>query len=70
MRERTDRKLRSLDEVRDQVRREWTRARQKELMETVYLNLRKKYSIVVETPLVRAGGAVQLGNPQHGAQSQ
>jgi hypothetical protein len=61
---------RSLDEVRDQVRREWVSARQKQLAETVYLNLRKKYSIVLETQPVRAGGPVQSSGPQRGAQGQ
>jgi len=61
---------RSLDEVRDQVRREWVSARQKQLAETVYLNLRKKYSIVLETQPVRAGGPVQSSGPQRGAQVQ
>jgi hypothetical protein len=68
VRERTDRTPRSLDDVRDQVRREWIRARQEELTEAVYLNLRKKYSIVVET--APEGGPVQSGSPQRGAQSQ
>jgi hypothetical protein len=70
VRERTDGKPRSLDEVRDQARREWIRARQEELTKTVYLNLRKKYSIVVETQPVRPGGPVQSGGPQRGAQAQ
>jgi hypothetical protein len=68
VRERTDGKLRSLDEVRDRARREWIRARQEELTKAVYLNLRKKYSIVVET--APDGGPVQSGSPQRGAQSQ
>lgn len=68
VRERTDRTPRSLDDVRDQVRREWIRARQEELTEAVYLNLRKKYSIVVET--APEGGPVQSGSPQRGAQTQ
>jgi hypothetical protein len=66
VRERTDAKLRSLGEVRDEARREWIRARQKELAETVYLKLRKKYSIVVET--APEGGPVQSGSPQRGGQ--
>jgi hypothetical protein len=68
VRERTDGKLRSLDEVRDQARREWISARQKQLTETVYLNLRKKYSIVVEA--APEGGPVPSGSPQRGAQNQ
>lgn len=68
VRERTDGKLRSLDEARDQAQREWIHARQEELTKTVYLNLRKKYSIVVET--APEGGPVQSGSPQRGAQSQ
>ena len=68
VRERTERKLRSLDDVRDQARREWIRARQEELTKTVYLNLRKKYAIVVEPAPER--GPVQSGNPQRGAQAQ
>ena len=67
MRERTDGKLRTLGEVRDQAQREWIRARQEELTRTVYLNLRKKYTIVVET--APEGGPVQSGSPQRGAQS-
>jgi hypothetical protein len=70
VRERTDAKLRSLGEVRDEARREWIRARQKELAGTVYLNLRKKYSIVLETQPVRAGGPVQSSGPQRGAEGQ
>jgi len=70
VRERTDGKLRSLDEVRDQAQREWIRARQEELTKTVYLTLRKKYSIVVETQPVPAGGPVQSSGPQRGAQAQ
>jgi hypothetical protein len=66
VRERTDAKLRSLGEVRDEARREWIRARPKELAETVYLKLRKKYSIVVET--APEGGPVQSGSPQRGGQ--
>lgn len=68
VRERIDRKGRSLDEVRDQARREWISARQKQLTDTVYLNLRKKYSIVVET--APEGGPAQSGSPQRGAQNQ
>jgi hypothetical protein len=70
VRERTDGKLKSLDEVRDQARSEWIRARQEELTNTVYLNLRKKYSIVVDTEPVRAREPVQSSNPQRGAQAQ
>jgi hypothetical protein len=70
VRERTEGKLRSLDDVREQVQREWIRARQKELTEAIYLNLRKKYSIVVETAPVLGGGPLQSGDPPRGALSQ
>jgi hypothetical protein len=68
MRERTDGKAKSLEEVRDEVKREWMRVRRQELTEAVYQKLRSKYSIVVEQPQERE--PLQSGSLSGGIQNQ
>jgi hypothetical protein len=67
VRERTEGKLKSLEEMRDQVRYEWMTARQNELMETTYRKLRQKYTIVVEPGQPQRSGPSEAGTtPRHG----
>lgn len=47
---RSDARLPELDEVRNQVRREWENARRVEAIETFYRNLLDRYEIVIEWP--------------------
>ncbi|MCH7546380.1 MAG: peptidyl-prolyl cis-trans isomerase [Planctomycetes bacterium] len=48
--ERTDARLPELDEVRDQVRREWEHVRRLEMTEAFYREMLDRYEIVVEWP--------------------
>ena len=48
--ERIEARLPELDEVRDQVRREWDNARRVDVMETFFSNLLDRYEIVIEWP--------------------
>jgi len=50
VRERTDGRVPALDEVRDEVRREWMTARRAEANEAFYRELRAKYDVTVEWP--------------------
>jgi hypothetical protein len=67
VRERTEGKLKSLEEVRDQARYEWMTARQNELIETTYRKLRQKYAIVVEPGQPQRNEPFEAGTtPRHG----
>ncbi len=48
--DRSEARLPELDEVRDQVRREWDNARRVETTETFYSNLLDRYEIVIKWP--------------------
>ena len=48
--ERSEARLPELDEVRDQVRREWDNARRVDVTETFFSNLLDRYEIVIEWP--------------------
>ncbi|MCZ6835077.1 MAG: peptidylprolyl isomerase [Planctomycetota bacterium] len=48
--ERSEGRLPQLDEIRDQVRREWDNARRREAIETFYKELVEKYEISIEWP--------------------
>lgn len=48
VRERLDRRLPDLNEVRDTVTRDWTAEKQKELKDAAYARIRERYSVTVE----------------------
>lgn len=50
VRERTERRLPQLAEVRETVRREWFAGRRREANEAFYRYLREKYTVIVEEP--------------------
>jgi hypothetical protein len=49
LRERTESRDKTFEEMRDQAKREWVIARRQEIAEATYRKLREKYSIIVET---------------------
>jgi hypothetical protein len=55
--ERVSGNLPSLDAVRPAVRREWTNTRRLEAEQKLYVSLRERYEIVVETPSAKAAAA-------------
>ena len=51
LQQRTDTRLPTLAEIRDQVKREYIYDRQRDANEQFYNNLRKRYEVIVEQPL-------------------
>jgi len=61
VRKRVEARLPGLNEVREMVKREWALARQKELKDATYKEIRKRYVVTVEKPkaeTARAAAAV------------
>jgi parvulin-like peptidyl-prolyl isomerase len=57
--QRTDTRLPTLVEIRDQVKREYIFDRQRDANEQFYNNLRKRYEVIVEQPLEELPGNAQ-----------
>ncbi|UCD34132.1 MAG: peptidyl-prolyl cis-trans isomerase, partial [Nitrospiraceae bacterium] len=60
-------RLPELDEVRDQVEREWVFARKKEMQEAMYKKLLERYTVVIEPPDITAKNASAADKTESGA---
>jgi len=54
VKERRDRRMPDLNEVREAVKRDWMAERQKELKDAAYAKIRERYSVTVEMPKTTA----------------
>jgi parvulin-like peptidyl-prolyl isomerase len=54
VKERRDRRMPDLNEVREAVKRDWMAERQKELKDAAYAKIRERYSVTVEMPKAAA----------------
>jgi PPIC-type PPIASE domain len=59
--DRTEGRVPRLDEVRDAVAREWDNARRLVANDTLYLEMLKRYAVVIEIPRATAPTAVAMG---------
>jgi hypothetical protein len=61
--ERREGRMPELGEVREEVKRDWTAAKQKELKDAAYARIRQRFAVIVEQPKAPAG----TGPPAAGA---
>ena len=51
VRERTDKRLPDVNEIRETLKRDWTAQKQKELKDAAYAKMRQRYAVTIERPV-------------------